>query len=206
MQHKDIPEAQLHEPKGVSTASNKQIYIANGAGSGVWRKPKETDLDYTSASGNLYGWNDIADSLYTVGAPLSLTANTRTKLTNNGLAVQTTQERLGSIWNTSTNSFDINDINATYLLRVSMKATAAAAAGVPYAFKVELQSSNGPLVIAAQDYFIKGGGYINDRTAVFPFYVGSVVNNYPLSIYVTSDTAASVYGIGFFIQRLYKES
>jgi hypothetical protein len=34
--HQSIPEAYLHEPKGVSTATDGQIYIANGLGSGVW--------------------------------------------------------------------------------------------------------------------------------------------------------------------------
>lgn len=36
IQHKDIPNADLHEPKGISSAANFQTYVANGAGSGVW--------------------------------------------------------------------------------------------------------------------------------------------------------------------------
>ncbi len=36
-EHKDLTGADLHEPKGVATASNKQIFIADGAGSGVWK-------------------------------------------------------------------------------------------------------------------------------------------------------------------------
>ena len=36
IQHKDIPEAQLHEPKGVSTALSGTVYVADGAGSGQW--------------------------------------------------------------------------------------------------------------------------------------------------------------------------
>lgn len=37
VQHKAIPEAELHESKGVSTAVDNTFYIANGAGSGVWK-------------------------------------------------------------------------------------------------------------------------------------------------------------------------
>lgn len=38
VQHSAITEAQgIHEPKGVSTASSGQVYIADGAGSGDWR-------------------------------------------------------------------------------------------------------------------------------------------------------------------------
>lgn len=121
------------------------------------------------------------------------------------MASQTTTSRLGSIWNTSTNVFNINDLNSTYFLRVITKVTAAAAASTPYVFKFEIQSSNGPTVIAAQDLFIKGGGYVNDRTLSVPFYMGNFINNQPLSLYVTCDTAVNLYNIGFFIQRLYRE-
>ena len=36
IQHRDIPEAQLHEPKGVSTALADQVYVSNGSGGGAW--------------------------------------------------------------------------------------------------------------------------------------------------------------------------
>lgn len=34
--HKDLTGAELHESKGVSTASLDTVYVANGSGSGVW--------------------------------------------------------------------------------------------------------------------------------------------------------------------------
>ena len=39
IQHKLITNADLHEPKGVSAASNKTVYVANGSGSGAWTAP-----------------------------------------------------------------------------------------------------------------------------------------------------------------------
>lgn len=45
VQHKDIPDAQLHEPKGISTAANRQAYFANGSGSGTWKKVGSENLD-----------------------------------------------------------------------------------------------------------------------------------------------------------------
>jgi hypothetical protein len=36
IQHKNIPESQQHEPKGVSTAASGESYVADGAGSGAW--------------------------------------------------------------------------------------------------------------------------------------------------------------------------
>lgn len=40
IQHKDIAEGALHEPKGVSTAVSGTTYVADGVGSGSWTLPK----------------------------------------------------------------------------------------------------------------------------------------------------------------------
>lgn len=37
IEHDLIPDADLHEPKGVNSASAKQVYVADGAGSGSWQ-------------------------------------------------------------------------------------------------------------------------------------------------------------------------
>lgn len=206
IQHVNIPDAQIHEPKGVVSAANKTAYIANGSGSGSWRKIKESDIDYTSAADNQYGWNDISDNLYTSSSPRSIASATRTQLTNNGAAVQSNTTRLGAIWSTVNNRFDINDLNSSYLIRVTLKLKAAAAASTPYTFKLDLESNSGPFIIAGQDMFIKGGSYENHVTCTFPIYMGAVINNLPLKLYVTADTAITIYDIGFFVQRLYKES
>lgn len=55
VQHKDIPEAQLHEPKGISTATSKQVYVASGAGTGVWQKVKSDNLEGLSGDGGVSG-------------------------------------------------------------------------------------------------------------------------------------------------------
>ena len=34
--HKDLTGAELHEPKGIETATSGQVYVSNGSGSGVW--------------------------------------------------------------------------------------------------------------------------------------------------------------------------
>lgn len=52
IQHKDIPEAQLHEAKGASTAAADKIYVADGAGSGVWKKIAPTSLSGVTGNGS----------------------------------------------------------------------------------------------------------------------------------------------------------
>jgi len=46
IQHSDLPDELLHEPKGASTASNGQVYVANGTGSGSFRNLEMDDITF----------------------------------------------------------------------------------------------------------------------------------------------------------------
>lgn len=206
VQHATLTDPNLHEPKGVAAATVSEVYVADGAGSGEWTKLTDADMDFSDKTKNVYGWNDIADSAYTSGAPRSISSGTRTKITNNAGAAQTDTSRLGTIWNTTLNTFQIDDLNAVYLLRINMKVKAAAGAGTPYTLDIELESANGPTIISANTQYVKGGGHTNLISWTAPLYMGSYINDYDLSMYVTSDTAITLYDIGFVIVRSYKES
>lgn len=53
IQHKDIPDNQLHEPKGAALASPEQVYVADGVGSGSFKRPSLLSMkDYVSDSGS----------------------------------------------------------------------------------------------------------------------------------------------------------
>lgn len=39
IEHKDIPDGDRHEPKGISTAANGEFYVSQGTGTGVWSNP-----------------------------------------------------------------------------------------------------------------------------------------------------------------------
>lgn len=205
VQHKDIPDSQLHEPKGVSAASSSTVYVANGAASGAWRKLKEADFDLSDKSSNLYGWNHRKDSTYTSGSPLAISGGVKTLFPNDGLHALTDVTRpLGITYSTS--QFIPTKLNASYVIRVMAKVTAAASASVPYVLKVELEGGATPLVFAAQDIAIKGGGYVNDIAVSILFYTGSLNTDQPIKIYLTPDTAVNVYNLGYLIQRTYMES
>ena len=203
IQHRDIPDAERHEPKGISSALDKEVYISTGSNTGDWRRIVETDISFSDKTKNVYGWIDVADSLYTTGSPRAITSGTRTQITNNGLKAQTDTSRLGTIWNTTDNQLLVNDLNAVYVARINFKVKAA---GPPYVIKVETESSNGNIVIAATDYTIKGGSYENSISHTVLFYVGATINNFPLKFYITPDTNISLYDTGFVIQRTYKET
>lgn len=71
VEHSAITDPEIHESKGVSTASNNQVYVANGAGSGTWKLVKQfIDLDYgeMTLSGNATVTAIASASTYTTVA------------------------------------------------------------------------------------------------------------------------------------------
>jgi len=204
IQHVNIADGNRHEPKGISTATASQVYLANGAQSGAWRKVNEGDLDFTNPSNNKFGWNYRVDTQYTGGAPLAISSGVKTVITNNGLGSLTNTTRpLGITY--AADSFTPTSLNAAYVLRVNAKVTAAATAGTPYVLKIALEGGASPLQFTAQDLFIKGGGYVNDISGTFLFFTGSLNTNQPIKIYFTPDTNINTYGFSWLIQRVYVE-
>jgi hypothetical protein len=205
IQHVNIPDGERHEPKGVSLATTGQVYVADGAASGAWRKVKENDLDFTDASANKFGWNYRRDDTYTSGSPLTISSGVKTLFTNDGDGALTDVTRpLGISY--STNSFTPSTLNSSYVIRIAFKVTAAATAGTPYTIKVAMEGGATPLQFAAQDVAIKGGGYVNDVALTFLFFTGALNTNEPISIYLTPDTNVNVYNLDYLIQRTYVES
>ena len=68
IQHASIPEAQLHEPKGVSIAPAGSVYVADGAGSGSWA--------FANAENEVIV-NSITDFPTAAAGVITLLANTR---------------------------------------------------------------------------------------------------------------------------------
>ena len=107
IQHKDIPEAQLHEPKGTSTSTVGQILTSTG-GASAW-------ATHTPAAGTVcqgvYDYNDLTTA--STAIPLTV-ADTRYKLTNDAAGpftnVTYALDGLANIWTGgSTDQFDWTD-------------------------------------------------------------------------------------------------
>lgn len=61
IQHKDIPNAQLHEPKGINAATANKVYKSNGAASGSWEDVDSTMLQALTGDGGSDGFNIITN-------------------------------------------------------------------------------------------------------------------------------------------------
>ncbi len=61
IQHKNIPDAELHESKGVASAASNTAYFANGSGSGTWKKTGVETLNGLSGDGGVARLKIVTD-------------------------------------------------------------------------------------------------------------------------------------------------
>lgn len=72
--HSTMSGADLHEPKGISTATINQIYVANGASSGAWTSFVTWLLTQTAATiAEITRACDVSVRLVAAGATLAIT-------------------------------------------------------------------------------------------------------------------------------------
>lgn len=216
-EHNLLTGAQLHEPKGVATAAADTVYVANGAGSGVWTGVQNATGSAVAGSvavadgagaGNFIryqGWSQYQDSRITVGTPSqTLATGVRTKWINNGGAV--TLEKAPSdatvpMWNTTTNKhipiapFDL------YHLRISFEV--ANYAGASPDLEIELDIGGGIGVIFDRDVSLKKGGAAQAVSAAFPVYSGDtyLANGGEFYLTYTGTGTCTVYKSSLLIVR-----
>jgi len=117
VQHSALPEAELHEMKGASTATVGQVPVSDGAGASPF-----TTIRYN-------GWWDYED-VTTQSTPIALTlAATDYDLTNDGAGANSSSTKAvpasTEIWNTGTDRFDWTNLEVgdTLDIRVDVEFT-----------------------------------------------------------------------------------
>ena len=122
IQHKAIANAELHEPKDVSTATVGQVYLSDGAGSGTWTDQiKSNDTVIINAVGDLPapsgGAIQLVDNTnYVFGTDVSIGSDRLILGANNSLTANNingsklTYTGTGDMITGIDKSFDIHDI------------------------------------------------------------------------------------------------
>lgn len=220
IQHKDIPEAQLHEPKGVSLAAAGQAYIADGAGSGAWTDTADPtgvangQIFVADGSNNIttetplrMGWWDYNDA-GTAGSPIVLSsAGTFFDLTNDGLGPFSNKSfklpEVADVWNVSTNRFDFTPLKLGDVINLRIDTTVTTNGAndvISIAMELGLGASAYTLNIVERGYRYAG---THDLVAMFSIYMGdtNTLNN-PAKLKVASDTGTtnSVVVNGWFVE------
>ena len=75
IEHSELPDNLLHEPKGASTAVAGTVYVADGAGSGSFKKLPTTSLNITVPSVPVISHTGISETSSLDGSTLSQAAD-----------------------------------------------------------------------------------------------------------------------------------
>lgn len=75
VQHSELPDNLLHEPKGASTASINTVYVADGAGKGEFKQIDLGIVGFTRGDVDNLVPTDISDSIVINGSGLLQIAN-----------------------------------------------------------------------------------------------------------------------------------
>lgn len=198
IEHSSLTAAELHEPKGVSSASSGDVYVADGAGSGTW------------ATAQLNGFEDYNHS----GTPQPLTSGVYTKLQNDGAGSFTNTSyglanATGAVWDTSTHQFHFDDaglvVGDLYSIRFDLSPTTAAAnTQLLLRLTLDVGGLNIPLDIAVVTYKTAG---TYRWVSTSRFYIGSTATlTGPAEVSLSTDTSGNsvvVNGWAVFLEPKY---
>lgn len=200
MEHKDIPDAQLHEVKGAVSATAGQILTATGLGTSAFVTPT-----FSTVAMGWYDYNDVA----TQTTPIALTtAGTYYDLTNDGAGVNTKilygLSAVPNIWDTGTNRFNFTGLSLgdTVELRVDVTVTTTTA-NTGLEMVLELATGTGtpvslPLLNNTNIKTSQTIQLVTDRG----FYIGSALTQTnPAKIKMRADaTGATVKVNGWYVR------
>ena len=229
IQHRQIPDAQLHETKGASTSTAGQILVSSG-GASTWDgieaassgSATKGQVLVADGGGNtswgapggvvrqgIYDYNDLA----TATTPIALTTpGTQYELPNDGAGAFTnlnyTLPGLPNIWSTSSNRFDFNNgevlkLGDTVDIRFDFEVTTTTAnTAVEFDLELGVGSSPYQLVITPFTNFKSSGTYKVIRW--LGIYMGdtNTLNN-PGRVLAQADTSGATVKVnGWYVRAL----
>ncbi len=197
VQHSGLTGSNVHEPKGADTASADDVYILNGAGSGVMMGT--ADVTRTG----IYDYNDLA----TASSPITLTpTGTFITATNDGAGPNTNLAYglpdVSAPWNTGTDRFDWTALNIGDWvdIRFDVEITTTAANTVINS-AMELGVGGSPYTLnMGSSYFKSTGTY--EAIRYIGFYMGDAnTKDNPARVLVKSDAGTATLKVnGWYIK------
>lgn len=221
-EHKNIIEANLHEPKGISAAATGQAYIADGAGSGNFSTivtPAGAAAGHAYISDGAGGgsfkkiarmgyWN--YNDLATTTTPIVMTsAGVFFKLTNDEAGAQTQKTfklpEVADVWNKTTNQMDFSGLTVgdVVTIRFDLSVTTT---GANHAIRVNLDFGIGatPFSISVTDSEFRSSGLHNIVRSINVFIGDTNIKDNPGEFTISSDTGTtdSVIVNGWFLEAI----
>lgn len=201
VQHSSLTDPNLHEPKGISTASANQLYLSNGSGSGTW-----TNANRFPGT----GWGKYTNTTY-VGTTALAVTNTPLLLpfTTNDTVSQlpiTLTGTTSSLMNVATETLQFVAVGDLHSITLTMQVYSVS--GSPAGLDVILYGSSDGTTYATllgetTVALAKGAGQVITESSLFP--VTSDMVTHGARIYVaTNSGTANMINIGLVSARVHK--
>lgn len=201
VQHSTLTDPNLHEPKGISTASADQLYRADGSGSGTW-----TNANRFPGT----GWGQYTNTTYTgtTGLPISTTEvlipfTTDATVTQIPISLSGTTSSLMDLSTEKLLFITAGDLHAvTFTYKIY------SVAGSPASMDLKIYGSSDGTTYSTvlgetTVSLIKGAGQVVTETALFP--VTSNMVSHGAKIYLATNTGtANIIDIGLITARVHK--
>lgn len=192
--HKDITGNQLHEPKGVETASIGDVYIADGAGSGSWASPTTANPPVKQ------GWGQYTDTgaAQTINTTPSILTNNKGTVLEGYLPPEILGS--GSLW--SADRMQAISVGDSYTIRVDLPITSKTSS--PGKIIMTLDIGGGTTItipIVTEEIAVTGAVPYSVSTTVSLFSLATFVGN-GMSIFLETDTGSlTILNPSIFIKR-----
>jgi hypothetical protein len=216
IQHKDIPEAQLHEPKGASTSTVGQVVFSTGAASD-WGDL--SDIATTGAAagemlvangsgGSTYqqphGWGNYKDN-----AAAQTFTTTAAKLSIDGAGSTTEIGYLPSdvtaLWDTTADKMLASGLGDSYLIRLDLPITAVTGSASILELEVDIGGGATPSIVIVNSQISVAAGINKVVSVSFGlFSLSTFVTNGAQLFLKTDANTVQVTTPGILIQRVSK--
>lgn len=206
IQHKNIPDAQLHEPKGVVSASANTAYLADGLGSGSWQTPKVSGVDSANEGAVLRANGDGTVSwvflpngygFYVHSGATQTFDSTFSKLLINGSDAASDSSKLprqirgvSELWDTTDSKITPIDIGDSYDLRIDIPVTSEVSVVTDITIQLDIGGGASPTVPIVTRFASGGKTTPYVISVAFPVFSGSTFLSNGGQIFVKTDAGS----------------
>jgi len=172
IQHVDIPDAQIHEPKGVVSALEGYTYVANGSGSGNWRRNAAYGSQVITNNAVNFALTAVADTTFNTTSQYTLLTGAGAPWTSDSLyGVSFSVDRLTA------------PVTGVYEVKLWMNVLTFPTATAKVAARYRI---NGTGAFSARKPTVKSGVAGDIAQLVFSEHVALTAADY-IQLYVASD-------------------
>jgi len=167
IEHVNITDPNIHEPKGVAVATSGEVYVANGSGSGAWSLPKVAGQTgatigqiFTSDGAGSGVWRHIPQGwgFYKDDAASQSFGTTYAKLSIDAANVLTDESWLprvirgaGSLWDSVADKITPINIGDTYTIRIDLPITVTSGTPDKITLGLDIGGAASPTIFIVED-------------------------------------------------------